>query len=529
MTESNIILLLIDNLRYDSFDNFHESRRFLPNLSFLKEKSIFCKILTNGHTTKFAMPSLFTQTFPLDFDGYNKVIKNRPKSFVEILKSDGFKTHMLQGDDNDGPQSCCERGFDYIEALHDRRLLLQNYIEEVLQYEIKNLPRKKNKKRETKKKLNDFKNVLLYMALSKNRIKNRKLPETLLKLNKKWQKKFFDEVKIIDSNPELILKKIQRIDAHLYYLLLGEENFENISFILKKKIFGILSLIEKFFFNNKYLQLKFLALRKTPFIEDILFSSNQIIKKKKFFIYAHLMDLHDRKLINRPIKFFKKLLIWPSWILKSKDKSFKRFLYDSSLHLMDKEIGNLIKNLKKNGKLSSTKIIITADHGCEMYDSATRGKNETFGFRTHKEHITVPLIYYNSSKRFVNKGLYDSMSISASLLDDLNLKAHNSFKGKSIFKNGNDEIITENCGRGNCDIENKNLYFTVTSQSFKAMFLVKKNKLSIERLYDLKNDESEVKNLVNKKGYQHIIKNITQILLKKRKSVLKKRFIIKES
>ena len=48
------------------------------------------------------MPPLFTQTFPLDFNGYNEVIKNRPVSFVEILKSDGFKTFMLQGDDNDG-------------------------------------------------------------------------------------------------------------------------------------------------------------------------------------------------------------------------------------------------------------------------------------------------------------------------------------------------------------------------------------------------------------------------------------------
>ena len=240
------------------------------------------------------------------------------------------------------------------------------------------------------------------------------------------------------------------------------------------------------------------------------------------------MDLHDRKLINRPMKFLKKLLIWPFWVLKSKDKSFKRFLYDASLHLMDKEIGNLIKNLKKNGKLSSTKIIITADHGCEMYDSTARGENEIFGFRTHKEHITVPLIYYNSSKKFVNKGLYDSMSISASILDDLNLKAHNSFKGKSIFRNGNNEIISENCGRGNCDIKNKDLYFTVTSRSFKAMFLLKKNKLSIERLYDLKNDEAEVENLINKKNYFHIIKHKTQTLLKERNSVLKKRSIVKK-
>ena len=84
------------------------------------------------------MPSLFTQTFPLDYGGYNSVIKQRPASFVELLKNWGFNTFMLQGDDNDGPESCCERGFDYVEAIYDKkRLLLQNYLEEVLRYEIK--------------------------------------------------------------------------------------------------------------------------------------------------------------------------------------------------------------------------------------------------------------------------------------------------------------------------------------------------------------------------------------------------------
>ena len=50
-------------------------------------------------------------------------------------------------------------------------------------------------------------------------------------------KKFFDEAKIIDSNPELILKKIQRIEPHLYYLSLGEENLENLGFLTKKENF----------------------------------------------------------------------------------------------------------------------------------------------------------------------------------------------------------------------------------------------------------------------------------------------------
>ena len=220
MTEPNIILLVIDTFRYDSFDNFHDPKSFLPNLSFLKEKGSFSKIITNGQATKFVMPPLFTQTFPLDFDGYNEVIKNRPVSFVEILKSDGYETYMLQGDDNDGPQSCCDRGFDHTEAIYDMRLLLQNYLEEVLRYEIKNLAKHKNKKEETKKKLSNFKSILFHIASSKNRINDRNLPNELLRLGKKWKKKFYNKIKIIDSKPEVILRKIRKVDPHLYYLLL---------------------------------------------------------------------------------------------------------------------------------------------------------------------------------------------------------------------------------------------------------------------------------------------------------------------
>ena len=119
------------------------------------------------------------------------------------------------------------------------------------------------------------------------------------------------------------------------------------------------------------------------------------------------------------------------------------------------------------------------------------------------------------------------MSISASILDDLNIKQHSSFKGKSIFKHGSDEIISENTGRGNCDILNKNIYFTVTSNEFKSMFLIKKNKLFIERLYDLKNDLNETKNIAFNKDFSKIVKRKAEVLYKKRFEIFKKRGIKK--
>ena len=58
-----------------------------------------------------------------------------------------------------------------------------------------------------------------------------------------------------------------------------------------------------------------------------------------------------------------------------------------------------------------------------------------FGFRTYSELLTVPfVISLFKSKQLKNSNLFDSMSISATILDILDIKQHSSFKGKSIFK-----------------------------------------------------------------------------------------------
>ena len=75
---------------------------------------------------------------------------------------------MLQGDDNDGPENLCERGFKYVESLYDRRLLLQNYIEEVIKYDLE----KKDKSVE-KEVLISLRKILLHIANSTNRVKRK--------------------------------------------------------------------------------------------------------------------------------------------------------------------------------------------------------------------------------------------------------------------------------------------------------------------------------------------------------------------
>ena len=142
MTSNKIISILIDNLRIDSFSDKDFSRKFYPNFSFLIRNGIFKELIANAHTTKFVMPSIFTQTFPLDYGGYNNVITQRPKSFVELIKNKGFKTIMIQGDENDGPMNNCERGFESINLYYDYRVIIYNLINRIILYDLQALGKK---------------------------------------------------------------------------------------------------------------------------------------------------------------------------------------------------------------------------------------------------------------------------------------------------------------------------------------------------------------------------------------------------
>ena len=530
MKNSNIFFLLIDNFRIDSFDNQKKSRKLFPNFSSLIKKGFLKKIISNGQATKFVMPSLFSQTYPLDYDGYNYAITNRPKSFAEILKENNYSTHMFQADDNDGPISNCDRGFDFVESIYDRRLLLQNYIEEVLSYELKNILNRKPTRKKLLKTLENFKNLLFYIGRSCNRVNRLNVPPELRSYDSEWSKKIFKEIEILEKDPYFISQKILKVSAQFYYLLLGEKKTNSKKFFIKKKIYGILNRFQLFFNMIGFFPFKVLTFRKVALATEVLNGAFKVIKNKQnFFIYAHLMDLHDRKLINRPLQLIKKLLKWPYWFFLSKDKSFKRFLYDISLHFLDFEVGKFVKYLKKNEKFKNTILIFTGDHGCDMYDKIKRGRDEVFGFRTHYEHITVPLIYVNSNKKENNSGLHDTMSISASLLDNLQIKKHKSFRGISVFRKGKNIIISENADRGNCDLLNKDLFFTLTGSQFKMMFLVKQKRLLIERLYDLKSDPYEIKNLVFNDRFHKILKKNIDIFFIERKNILEKRCITKNN
>ena len=95
MQKQKALFLLIDSLRFDVLEDAKSREIIAPNLARIASRGIVQKVVTNAQSTQFVMPSLFSLTYPLDYGGYDNGIRERPQSFVECLKKEGFETHLV--------------------------------------------------------------------------------------------------------------------------------------------------------------------------------------------------------------------------------------------------------------------------------------------------------------------------------------------------------------------------------------------------------------------------------------------------
>ena len=95
--------------------------------------------------TQVSLPSIFTQTYPLDYNGYNTGIKDRPKSIIELFKQKGYQTMFIAGHDISGPIRNYERGAEIIKSIYQFEDTIEKYIRLNLYFEIKNLMKKISK------------------------------------------------------------------------------------------------------------------------------------------------------------------------------------------------------------------------------------------------------------------------------------------------------------------------------------------------------------------------------------------------
>jgi arylsulfatase len=261
----------------------------------------------------------------------------------------------------------------------------------------------------------------------------------------------------------------------------------------------------------------------------IINNAVKFIKRKRetnFFLYLHLLDLHDyfwlngknRKFLKssynlskkmnelhseKPSDIYKYLINYGNEeTLSEDDLEYLIDRYDSSLYYTDQLIGELVQALKDEQILEKTLIVITADHGEKFLE---HGELVHGGKTLYNEVVHVPLIIHNKKAFPLQKRverLVEAVDVFATLidfcnLDEVKLGETNQLQGSSILE----------------DVKNKTI-FIVSSRRNKMKILNGKWSLIYStdanetELYDLHEDPDEKIDISD----QH--KDITEEMLK---------------
>ena len=152
----------------------------------------------------------------------------------------------------------------------------------------------------------------------------------------------------------------------------------------------------------------------------------QTYDDKPFYAYVHYMDVHC------PYDTFWYPLynsqLYPSQNLKEKRIN----IYDGRIVYVDQQIKRIWEELRRLNLSDNTLLIVTADHGEELYDHEGTGHCTTL----YEELIRVPLILFNPSLSQMGQRLEQQVQLidlPVTVLDFLGLRVPEQMKGKSLL------------------------------------------------------------------------------------------------
>ena len=132
--------------------------------------------------------------------------------------------------------------------------------------------------------------------------------------------------------------------------------------------------------------------------------------------------LHEFKQSSSPL--------FPGWA---------RHRYDAALRSVDAAFGRLLDGLEREGRLSETAILLTADHGEALCDRVVAGNCLAVGHATpylFEEELLVPFevrVPWMPKARGVIRGNASELDVAPTLLDAAGVKAPPAFEGRSLL------------------------------------------------------------------------------------------------
>tara|TARA_B100000676_G_scaffold272857_1_gene291107 strand:+ start:3877 stop:5505 length:1629 start_codon:yes stop_codon:yes gene_type:complete len=517
----NALFFVIDCLRYDVLQTPERLRALAPNLAGLVERGDLRRVVANAQSTQFVMPSIFSATYPLDHDGYNNGIRERPASYAECLRDAGYETHMAVTCNQLGMSLGYERGFDRVHSTVDFRFILQYRIEKTLNYELSLHDAGEVSYEHARNRVADELKLLL-IALRADFEKGDKAfcPPRLRDYNAKVAAGAQAEIELLERDPDAVMKKLRALPAKLYWRALGRAQvsaFERFRWRAQESVNWRTRKL------SIALGLPFMPLGHFQSLSsDVMPRVCEIVREagRPWALHVHVMDVHDCRSISRPLAMLARLRYLPRLLrARRAGHTDRKVMFDLALMALDTDLGKLLCALENDGLMDDTVILVTGDHG-SRYANSPRDPIAELGHRTHWEDIDVPLLLVGAERPMSDEGLVDSMGMPVTLLDAVGVQAHPSFKGISALSGGRTVVVTENAGRGNADLVRRDLHFTVTGKDYKLMASLVGSTLVAKQFYDLKADPLELDDLLKRGPAPQAVDRMLRALVHERADLM---------
>jgi arylsulfatase A-like enzyme len=173
---------------------------------------------------------------------------------------------------------------------------------------------------------------------------------------------------------------------------------------------------------------------------------------RPFFAFVNLYDAHNPYI--PPEGFDRHFGIWPDspedyeildrWFIVDKSKLSSRDLrlgadaYDDCLAYLDDQIGRLVEDLDRRGRLANTLVIVTADHGEHLGEHGLYGHASSL----YDQETHVPLLILSPGEKHPGRVLPQSVSLRdlpATVADVLDLNSLSPFPGRSIVRESSEQ------------------------------------------------------------------------------------------
>ncbi len=492
----NIILVILDGLPHGRLGAAGYVPGLTPNLDRLAQRGWTCwQHFCTGCPTQIALPAIFTSSLPLDHGGYNDGIVGRPHSFVENLQEAGYHTAGIATVSWFSQRFGYHRGFDTLIDLVDFVGWWQALHISTLRDLVWRWSGGEIDETDAVAELQTVFVPILEDGLRILALQDRIGAVEGWRSRRDWRARIESELRLLSKEPRALLRRLHELQGR-GYMGFGHARVDD----ALKATMARNHRWEKRL--NKYVVLKgrrrvHQAAEIDRHLADLLRQRPQ----KPLFLMLHYFDLHESRTFLPNLRG-QKLLDLPRDLTAALSGRNEYHLgglaFDIGLSHLDRQVGRLMKQLEQAGLADNTYLIFTADHGSETQNPQRRVGAE------------LPLMFFDEFLRVPNivvgpdidprriDALTSHLDLGPTICDLAGLTPPPAFRGLSLAQRRNrpeEQVLSENTGRGSCDLVNKTIYIGARTPTMKVVYEAEAETVREREVYDIEKDHRELNNV----------------------------------